>query len=166
MAVREISCQEIVELVTDYLEGALPRNERKAFEQHLAGCPNCTNYLDQMQQAMKLTGRLTEESLEPEFRSQLLDAFRDFERPEPRSRTAARRTTGDENARPRCSISPAEDSKTPIPDGVQMSAQRAKKVMTRSSDPRGHPLVRGRPRGGRGRWLAPARRAFHTNGRG
>jgi anti-sigma factor RsiW len=80
MAVREISCQEIVELVTDYLEGALPRGELKAFEQHLAGCPHCTNYLDQMRQAMKLTGRLTEESLEPELRTKLLEAFRDFER--------------------------------------------------------------------------------------
>ena len=80
MAVREISCQEIVELVTDYLEDALPRNERKAFEAHLAGCPNCTNYLDQMQQAMKLTGRLSEEALEPELRTRLLDAFRDYKR--------------------------------------------------------------------------------------
>ena len=80
MPVREISCQEIVELVTDYLEDALPRNERKAFEEHLAGCPNCTNYLDQMQQAMKITGRLTEEALDPELRTKLLDAFRDFKR--------------------------------------------------------------------------------------
>jgi predicted anti-sigma-YlaC factor YlaD len=80
MAVREISCQEIVELVTDYLEGSLPRGEVKAFEAHLAGCVNCTNYLDQMQQAMRLTGRLTEEALEPELRSRLLEAFRDFKR--------------------------------------------------------------------------------------
>jgi anti-sigma factor (TIGR02949 family) len=80
MAVREISCQEIVELVTDYLEGALPRSERKAFEEHLAGCPHCTNYLDQMRQTMRLTGRLTEEALEPELRAKLLDAFRDFRR--------------------------------------------------------------------------------------
>jgi len=89
VAVREISCQEIVELVTDYLEGALLRNERKAFEAHLAGCPNCTNYLDQMQQAMKLTGRLTEEALEPDLRSQLLAAFRDFQR------TGGEEPTGD-----------------------------------------------------------------------
>ena len=80
MAVRDISCQEIVELVTDYLEGALPRDERKAFEEHLAGCANCTNYLDQMRQTMKLTGRLTEEALEPDLREQLLDAFRSFKR--------------------------------------------------------------------------------------
>ena len=82
MAVREISCQEIVELVTDYLEDALPKEERRAFEEHLAGCPHCTNYLDQMRQTMRLTGRLTEEALEPEFRAQLLDAFRDFKRQE------------------------------------------------------------------------------------
>ena len=82
MAVREISCQEIVELVTDYLEGVLPKDERRAFDEHLAGCPHCTNYLDQMRQAMRLTGRLTEEALEPEFRAQLLEAFRDFKRQE------------------------------------------------------------------------------------
>jgi anti-sigma factor RsiW len=78
MAVREISCQEIVELVTDYLEDALPRDERKAFEAHLSGCPNCTNYLDQMRQTMRITGRLTEEALEPDLREKLLDAFRDL----------------------------------------------------------------------------------------
>ena len=82
MAVREISCQEIVELVTDYLEGALRRGELKAFEAHLAGCPHCTNYLDQMRQTMKLTGRLTEEALDPELRENLLEAFRDFKRRE------------------------------------------------------------------------------------
>jgi anti-sigma factor RsiW len=80
VAIREISCQEIVELVTDYLEGTLPRGEAKAFEAHLAGCPHCTNYLDQMRQAMKLTGRLTEEALEADFRAGLLEAFRDFRR--------------------------------------------------------------------------------------
>jgi anti-sigma factor RsiW len=80
MAVREISCQEIVELVTDYLEGSLPRAELKAFEAHLAGCPHCTNYLDQMRQTLRITGRLTEEALAPELRSKLLDAFRDFNR--------------------------------------------------------------------------------------
>jgi anti-sigma factor RsiW len=80
--VREISCQEIVELVTDYLEGALSRDERKAFEAHIAGCANCTSYLDQMRQAIRLTGQLTEESLEPELRSQLVDAFRSFRRQE------------------------------------------------------------------------------------
>jgi anti-sigma factor (TIGR02949 family) len=80
--VREISCQEIVELVTDYLEDALPRDERKAFEAHLAGCPNCTNYLDQMRQTIQLTGRLTEEALEPELREKILEAFADFRRRE------------------------------------------------------------------------------------
>jgi anti-sigma factor RsiW len=82
MAVREISCQEIVELVTEYLEDTLPRGERRAFEEHLAGCPHCTNYLDQMRETMQLTGRLTEEALEPELRTKLLEAFRDFGRRE------------------------------------------------------------------------------------
>jgi len=80
MSTVQLSCQEIVELVTDYLEGTLSHKERKAFEEHLSGCPHCTNYLDQMRQTIKMTGRLTEEALEPELRSRILDAFRDFRR--------------------------------------------------------------------------------------
>ena len=83
MTVRpDVSCHEVVELVTDYLEGALNRDDRGAFEQHLAGCDGCTNYLDQMRETIRLTGRLTAESLEPELRSKLLDAFGAFRRRE------------------------------------------------------------------------------------
>ena len=80
MSTVQLSCQEIVELVTDYLEDSLSRDERKAFEQHLSGCPHCTNYLDQMRQTIRLTGRLTEEALEPQLRERILEAFRDFRR--------------------------------------------------------------------------------------
>jgi len=78
--VEPISCQEVVELVTDYLDGSLSHRERKAFEEHLSGCPHCTNYLDQMRQTIKMTGRLTEEALEPQLRERILEAFRDFRR--------------------------------------------------------------------------------------
>jgi anti-sigma factor RsiW len=72
----ELTCQEIVEIVTDYLEGALPDGERRRFEEHLAGCQGCRRYLDQMRLTVLATGRLTEESLAPDVRADLLAAFR------------------------------------------------------------------------------------------
>jgi anti-sigma factor RsiW len=71
-----LSCQELVELVTDYLEGALPPAEQARFERHLTICPGCENYLDQMRATIRLAGRLTEESIEPTARRDLLNAFR------------------------------------------------------------------------------------------
>ena len=71
-----LSCRELVELVTDYLEGALPGPERRRFEEHIAGCPNCTNYLQQIRLVIKASGRLTEEAIHPAAREALLDAFR------------------------------------------------------------------------------------------
>ena len=75
-----LSCQELVELVTEYLEGALPGSERRRFEQHPAGCPHCTAYLEQMRLVIKASGRLGEDDLEPAARDALLDAFRDWKR--------------------------------------------------------------------------------------
>jgi anti-sigma factor RsiW len=63
----EIPCQEVVELVTDYLEGTLSRGERRRFEHHLAGCPHCTAYLAQMRETLRLTGRLIPEDLSAEM---------------------------------------------------------------------------------------------------
>jgi anti-sigma factor RsiW len=74
----EPTCREIVELVTDYLEERLPSETRLAFEEHLAVCPGCTNYLAQMRETIRLTGELREESLSPEVRQELLRAFRDW----------------------------------------------------------------------------------------
>jgi len=71
-----ISCQELVELVTDYLEGALPPTVRARFETHLSECDGCTRYLEQMRLTMAAVGRLTEESLEPAARAELLQLFR------------------------------------------------------------------------------------------
>jgi len=71
-----LSCRELVELVTEYLEGALPAPERDRFESHIATCPDCTNYLAQMRTTIRLSGVLTEESLSPTARAQLLVAFR------------------------------------------------------------------------------------------
>ena len=76
----ELSCRELVELVTDYLEEVLPPAERVRFEEHLTGCPGCQTYLDQMRQTIGVLGRLTEESLEPAARDELLDLFRSWRR--------------------------------------------------------------------------------------
>ena len=76
----EMTCRELVELVTDYLEGTLPAAERARFEAHLADCPDCTNYLDQMRRTMRLLGTLGEETMTPEAKERLLWAFRDWQR--------------------------------------------------------------------------------------
>jgi anti-sigma factor RsiW len=78
MTVATISCQEVVELVTDYLEGRLSPADRKRVERHLKACDGCTTYVEQARATIRLTGRLREEDLDPSFRERLLDAFRDW----------------------------------------------------------------------------------------
>ena len=75
---RGITCQELVELITEYLEGSLDNDMRARFDQHLAACPGCSDYLEQMRQTIRATGRLREESLEPGATEALLDVFRDW----------------------------------------------------------------------------------------
>jgi anti-sigma factor RsiW len=79
-APEDITCREIVEIVTDYLEGALPPEQREAFELHLSYCDGCVNYLDQMRETIRITGELREESLPPELQAELLRAFGDLHR--------------------------------------------------------------------------------------
>jgi anti-sigma factor RsiW len=73
---RDLVCQEVVELVTSYLEGALSRRERRRFEKHLAGCPHCTEYLAQIRETIQVAGRLTPEDLTPRMREDLTDVYR------------------------------------------------------------------------------------------
>jgi anti-sigma factor RsiW len=68
LAHRQLVCQQAVELVTDYLEEALSRTDRRRFEKHLAGCPHCTEYLEQIRATIALTGRITEDDLSPQMR--------------------------------------------------------------------------------------------------
>jgi anti-sigma factor RsiW len=72
----ELVCRQVVELVSDYLEGALPRSERRRFERHLAGCEHCSEYLAQMRATIRLTGRLTAEDLTPEMREEFTALYR------------------------------------------------------------------------------------------
>jgi anti-sigma factor RsiW len=73
---RDLVCQQAVELVTDYLEGALSRRSRRRFEAHLAGCPHCTEYLAQMRETIRLTGRLEPEDLTPQQRDEFVELYR------------------------------------------------------------------------------------------
>jgi len=72
---RELACQEVVELVTSYLEDALEPAERERLEEHLVFCDGCQNYLEQMRTTIRLTGRVALE-LPAALEQQLLDAFR------------------------------------------------------------------------------------------
>jgi anti-sigma factor RsiW len=78
---REMSCQELTELVTEYLEGTLPAGDDDRFEEHLERCRGCQTYLEQMRQTMRTLGRLPAEPISPEVRAQLLAAFRGWMRP-------------------------------------------------------------------------------------
>jgi anti-sigma factor RsiW len=74
-----LACQEFVELVTDYLEGALPRRERRRFEAHVGGCDGCEAYLQQMRVTIRSLGELPPEPpRDPETREHLLRAFREL----------------------------------------------------------------------------------------
>ena len=75
-APRDITCQEMVELVTDYVEGALPEPDRARFEQHLSLCDGCGAYLAQIRETIRMAGMLTEASIPPDAREALLAAFR------------------------------------------------------------------------------------------
>jgi anti-sigma factor RsiW len=75
-----ITCKELVELVTDYLEEALPTDQRARFEAHLSGCKGCQSYFAQMRQTISLLGRLTEDTVPLEAKDELLTLFRNWKR--------------------------------------------------------------------------------------
>ena len=76
--VHQLSCQELVELVTDYLEGSLPEDERRRFDEHVDGCEGCRRYVEQMRATLGVTGELSPESLDPETEQALLTTFRSW----------------------------------------------------------------------------------------
>jgi hypothetical protein len=80
MAIREITCREVVELVTEYLDGAMSAPDRLLFEHHLVMCAGCATYLEQMRQTIARTGDLREEEIPAPALDSLLDAFRDWKR--------------------------------------------------------------------------------------
>ena len=76
----EMPCQELVELVTDYLEDGLSPVDRMRFEAHIAECEYCATYLEQMRQTIRTLGRISEESLTDDARETMLEAFRSWRR--------------------------------------------------------------------------------------
>ena len=72
----ELVCQAMVELITDYLEGALPRSQRRRFDAHIAGCEHCSEYLEQMRATIRATGQLRAEDLTPEMREEFGALYR------------------------------------------------------------------------------------------
>ena len=73
---RALTCREVVELVTEYLEGTMAPERRVRFEEHLAVCEGCTRYVAQIRETIRLTGLLTEEAIPADEREELLVAFR------------------------------------------------------------------------------------------
>ncbi len=76
----DLVCQQMVELITEYLEGSLSRTDRKRFEAHIRHCPNCTNYLKQMRATIAATGSLREEDLDPAVLEEFADLFKGWVR--------------------------------------------------------------------------------------
>lgn len=76
----ELTCKELVELVTAYFEQTLSPDERARFERHLGVCPGCSTYVEQMRQTITLVGDLREEDITPAAQNHLLQAFRDWKR--------------------------------------------------------------------------------------
>ena len=72
----EMACRELVEVVTDYLDGTLAEGDRRRLEQHLSECPYCAAYIEQMRQTVDALGTVSEESIAPATRRELLEAFR------------------------------------------------------------------------------------------
>jgi anti-sigma factor RsiW len=76
MSADALTCQELVELVTEYLEGGLGVGERARFEEHVAACPPCQAHLDQLRRTIEVVGLLREEALTPAAEADLRSAFR------------------------------------------------------------------------------------------
>jgi anti-sigma factor RsiW len=79
-ACSDLTCAELVELVTDYLEGALTASDRARFEEHVVACDACTTHVEQMRSTIAVLGRLTEDDVAREPAEELLAAFRGWKR--------------------------------------------------------------------------------------
>jgi anti-sigma factor RsiW len=73
-----LTCRELVEIITEYLEGAMPPAERIRFEDHVKGCTGCTRYLAQMRVTIETLGEVGLENIQPEAKSELMSAFRNW----------------------------------------------------------------------------------------
>jgi len=76
-----MNCRQVVELMTDYIEGTLAPAERARFEEHIAGCDGCTAYLDQMRITRRIVGRLADVPMPKSVERELVEAFRNWRKP-------------------------------------------------------------------------------------
>ena len=76
----DLECRQVVEAVTDYLEGAMAPRDRLRFDHHLALCEGCQDYLEQMRAVIRVAGRPAADAVAPETMAGLLRAFRDWRR--------------------------------------------------------------------------------------
>jgi predicted anti-sigma-YlaC factor YlaD len=81
----ELNCQEVVELVTDYLEQALLPEKQAQFEEHIEMCPGCDTYLEQVQQTIMMLRKLSEQQTFPETKQDLVEIFRNWKQDESKS---------------------------------------------------------------------------------
>jgi len=77
----DLSCAEVVQLVTDYVEGALSTDDRRRFEEHIVICEGCGTHLQQMRTTIAVVGRVSEQQLSTEAVDELIAAFRGWQRP-------------------------------------------------------------------------------------
>jgi anti-sigma factor RsiW len=77
-ALQPLTCQDLVELVTDYLEGALGDTDRARFEEHIALCPMCQVHLEQLRTTIREIGRLREQDIDPAVLAEMQTRFRDW----------------------------------------------------------------------------------------
>lgn len=75
---RDLVCRQAVALVTDYLDDVLPRRQRRRFEAHLRGCPDCRRYLEQIRLTIASVGHVEPEALDPEVKDELIELYRRF----------------------------------------------------------------------------------------
>jgi anti-sigma factor RsiW len=75
---KDIVCHQAVEMITDYLEGALSRRDRRRLENHLRACPNCSAYLAQIRLTIRLTGTVEADDLSPQAQAELTDLYRQW----------------------------------------------------------------------------------------
>ena len=73
-----LTCQEVIELLSSYIEGGLTADDRRRVDEHLALCDGCTTYLEQMRETIRLSGMVTEEQVPEDEKTALLAAFRDW----------------------------------------------------------------------------------------
>lgn len=74
----DLTCRELVEVITDYLDGAMSDVNRTRFERHLGECEGCTTVVDQFRSTIETTGRLTEDHVSEKQREAMREVFRQW----------------------------------------------------------------------------------------